>query len=322
MSYVFDYGLSHYAWSGSPLSKDRDELNDAFEYFNESVDPKKLEKDFEQARKKIGAGIHPSARQAFTRVGSYMAGALSEEGGEEALRAYHRSGPIAFFGDYIRLSSAGTSPKRYPRFSEEFSGLLAEWENDWAKTHTEEVRRLEVTPGSDFGSLFPNLRAGFAGASIYPDLGSDLERAAEHFLKKEDAAKAAEILGLAREVYPESAPLTAALGYVLVWHGNPEEAKKLYQEVREMDPAEPALKPDQLVGAMRQLFQADKKKEAEDLGLIALGLNPKEPILYVALGDLVILGGRKDEAAEYYRRALRIDPNFADAKARLKSMQK
>jgi tetratricopeptide (TPR) repeat protein len=89
-----------------------------------------------------------------------------------------------------------------------------------------------------------------------------------------------------------------------------------------MDPAEPALKPDQLVGAMRQLFQADKKKEAEDLGLIALGLNPKEPILYVALGDLVILGGRKDEAAEYYRRALRIDPNFADAKARLKSMQK
>jgi tetratricopeptide (TPR) repeat protein len=251
-----------------------------------------------------------------------MARALAEESGEGALRAYHRSGPIAFFADYARLSSAGTSPKRHPRFSREFSGLLAEWENDWAKTHTEEVRRLVITPGSDFGSLFPNLRAGFAGASIYPDLADDLERAAEHFLKKEDTGKAVEILGLAREVYPGSAPLAAELGYALVWHGNPDEAKKLYQEVRVLDPAEPALKPDRLVGAMRQLFQADKKNEAEELGLIAVGLNPKEPILYVALGDLCVLGGRKDEAAEYYRRALRINPNFADAKARLKSMRK
>jgi tetratricopeptide (TPR) repeat protein len=322
VSATYDYGLSRYAWSGSPLTMDRDEIKDAFDYFNESVDLKSLEKDFDKARKKIGGGIHPSSKQAFTRVGSYMAWALAEEGGAEALRAYNRTGPIAFFSDYIRLSAAGSAPKRHPRFSEEFSALLAEWERDWPRTHTEEVRRLVVTPGADFETLLPRLRETFAGASIFPDLGPDLERAAGYFLKKEDAGKATIVLGLTREIYPESASLAAALAYALVWQGDTGEAKALYQEARELDPEEPALKPDQLVGAMRQLFQADKKKEAEGLGLIAVNLSPKEPILYVALGDLVILGGRKDEAAEYYRCALRIDPNFADAKARLKSLPK
>jgi len=322
VSSSYDYGLSQYSWNRSPLSTGRDEIDDSFDYFNGCVAEKSLEKDFEKARKKILAGIHPSSKQALTRVGSYMAWALAGEGGEEALRAYHRSGPIAFFFDYIRLSEAGSSPKRHPRFSGEFCGLLEEWEKDWTKTHSEEIRRLIVTPGTEFETLLPRLKETFAGASIFPDLGPDLERAVEYFLKKEDTEKAAAILELAREVYPESASLAAALGYVLVWRGNPEEAKKLYHEVRDLDPAEPTLKPDQFIASMRQLFQDDKVREAEDLGLIAVDLSPREPILYVALGDLIILGGRKDEAAEYYRRALRIDPNFADAKARLKSLQK
>jgi len=319
---AFDYGMSHYLWNGSPLSRDRDDIDDAFGYFNDSVAEKNLEKDYEKAKKKILAGIHASSKQAFTRVGSYMAWALAEEHGEESLRAYHRSGPIAFFCDYVRLSEDGPAPKRHARFSGEFRGLLEEWEKDWAKTHSEEVRRLMVTPGMDFENLIPRLREAFTGASIFPDLGPDLEQAADYYLKKEEPVKAASILVLGRELYPGSASLTAALAYVLIWRGNAEEAKGLYREVRELDPAEPALKADQFIASMRQLFQADKKKEAEDLGLIAVDLSPKEPILHVALGDLLILGGRKDEAAEYYRRALRIDPNFADAKARLKSLQK
>jgi tetratricopeptide (TPR) repeat protein len=59
-----------------------------------------------------------------------------------------------------------------------------------------------------------------------------------------------------------------------------------------------------------------------DLGLIAVEVNPKEPILYVALGDLSMLSGRRDKAAEYFREALRIDPDFEDAKTRLKPLEK
>jgi CubicO group peptidase (beta-lactamase class C family) len=322
VSYAFNYGLSVYLWTGSALSTDRDDLGNAFEYFNESVDEKSLGRDYEKAKKKILAGIHPSSRQALTKIGSYMAWALEGEGDKGSLRTYHQRGPIAFFNDYIRLSTTGASPRRHPRFSGEFSRLMAEWESGWAKTHTEEVRRLVITPGTDFETLVPKLKEAFAGALICPDISPDLADAAEHFLEKKDAERAMFVLALGRDVYPASPLLAAALGCVQVWRGNIEEGQKLYLEARELDPADPVLRADQFIASMRQLAGVDKKKEAQALGLIAVEINPKEPSLYTALGELSILAGEKGKAAEYLKKALQIDPKYEEAKTRLKSLEK
>ena len=321
-SEAFDYGLGAYLWTGAPLSKARDDIRVAFDYFNESVGENNLGRAYEKAKKKIRAGIHPSSKQALTKVGSYMAWALEEEQGKEALQLYHGRGPIAFFNDYIRLTTAVSSPNRHPRFSGEFSRLAAEWENDWAKTHTEMFRRLIITPGTDFETLIPRLKKEFAGASICPDISPDLAEAAEYFLEKKDADRAMSVLTLGREVYPASPLLDAALGYVLVWRGRLEEGQKMYFEAHELDPAHPVLRADQFIASMRQLVQADKKKEAQALGLTAIELNPKEPSLYTALGEISILAGEKGKAAEYLKRALQIDPNFEEAKTRLKSLEK
>jgi tetratricopeptide (TPR) repeat protein len=322
VSYAFDYGLGYFLWTGSPLSKDRGDLENAFDYFLESTGQSSLGKDYDKAKKKILAGIHPSAGQALTKVGSYMAWALEEESGTGSLQAYHRRGPIAFFNDYIRLSAAAASPKRHPRLNGEFSRLMAEWERDWAKTHTEEIQRLVITPGADFEALIPKLKEAFAGASICPDITSDLAGAADYFLKRNDGERAVSVLALGREAYPASPSLAAALGYALIWSGRAEEGQKLYLEARELDPAHPGLKADPFIASMKQLVRIDKKKEALDLGLIAVAVNPKEPILYISLGDLSMLSGRRDKAAEYFREALRIDPDFEDAKTRLKSLEK
>jgi CubicO group peptidase (beta-lactamase class C family)/tetratricopeptide (TPR) repeat protein len=322
VSYAFDYGMSAYLWAGSPLSKDRDDLRDAFDYFTESVGENGLGREYEKVKKKILAGIHPTSKRALTKVGSYMAWALEEEGGKEALQGYHGRGPIAFFNDYIRLSTAGSSPKRHPRFSGEFGRLMAEWENDWAKTHTEEFRRLVITPGTDFETLIPRLKEEFAGASICPDIGPDLAEAADCFLEKKDAERAISVLKLGREVYPASPLLAASLGYVLVWCGRIEEGQKLYLEARELDPAHPVLRADQFIASLRQLAGVDKKKEAQALGLTAVEINPKEPSLFTALAELSILSGEKGKAAEYLKKALQIDPNFEKAKTRLKSLEK
>jgi CubicO group peptidase (beta-lactamase class C family) len=322
VSGAFEYGLSDYLWSGEPLSRDRDELKEAFDYFDECIDPKNLERDFVKTGKKILAGIHPSAKQPFPRVVSYMAWALEQENGKEALRAYHRSGPIVFFNDYIRLSSAGSSTQRYPRFSDEFIRLAEGWEKDWERTKTDEIGRLVITPGTDFEALAPKVAEKFAGAAICPDLSSDFAESADYFLKKNDGEKAASILRLGRQVYPASPSLAAALGYVEVWAGRAEEARSLFHEAQGLDPTDPALEAEQFIASMRQLGETDKKKEAEELGLIAVEISPKEPSLYVALGDLYMLMGRREEAAESFKRALRVDPNFEDAKARLKSLKK
>jgi len=319
---VFDYGLSAYLWTGSPLSTDRDAVRKAFDYFNESVAENGLAREYEKAKKKILAGIHAGSKQAFTQVGSYMAWALEEEHGQGSLRTYHQRGPMAFFNDYIRLSTGGSSPKRHPRFTGDFNRLMTAWEGHWAKTHTEEFRRLVITPGTDFAALLPRLKEAFAGASIFPDIGPDLTDTAAYLLEKKEGRKATSLLLGGREVYPESPLLAAALGYALVWNGRIEEGRKLYLEARDLDPAHPALGADPFYGSMRQLFLADKKKEAFDLGLIAVEINPKEPSLYTALGELSSLDGRKDKASEYFRKALRIDPNFEEANRRLKSLEK
>jgi tetratricopeptide (TPR) repeat protein len=199
---------------------------------------------------------------------------------------------------------------------------MAEWDMDWAKTHTEEFRRLSLTPGTDYEALLPRLKEIFAGASICPDISQELAEAADHLLKKDDSEGAMSILALGREVYPASPLLTAALGYVLIWRGRSEEGQKLYLEARQLDPDHAILRADQFIDLMRRLVQADKRKEAKDLGLIGVNINPKEPGLYFALGELSVLNGATDAAVDYFRKALRIDPNFEEARARLKSLEK
>jgi len=321
-SLVFEYGLSDFLWNGSPLSKDRENLKSAFDYLQENASESSLGKDFDKTKNKLLAGIHPASGQALTKVGSYMAWALEEANGWGSLRTYHQRGPIAFFNDYIRLSAAGAYSKRHPRFGGEFSRLMEVWEKDWAKTHTEEFRRLMITPGTDFEVLLPRLKESFTGASICPDISYDLAEAADYFLKNNGSEKAMSILTLGREVYPASPLLAAALGYVQVWLGHVEEGQKLYLEAWKLDPGHPVLKADQFMDSMKRLVQANKKKEAQDLGLTAMQINPKEPSIYTALGELCVLSGRKEEAAGYFRRALRIDPNFEEARARLKSLEK
>jgi CubicO group peptidase (beta-lactamase class C family) len=322
ISLVFEYGLSAYLWTGTPLSKDRDDLRSAFDYLQENASESSLGLDFDKAKKNLQAGIHPYSGQALTKVGSYMAWALEEAAGQGSLRAYHQRGPIAFFNDYIRLSGTGASSKRHPRFGGEFSRLMAVWEKDWARTHTEEFRRLTITPRTDFEALLPKLKESFAGASICPDISLELAEAADYLLKKEDSEKAMSVLTLGREVYPASPLLAAALGNVLIWRGRVEEGRRLYLEARKLDSGHPALSADQFLDSVRRLVQADKIKEAQDLGLTAVEFNPKEPSLYTALGELSILSGRKEEAAGYFRKALQIDPNFEEARTRLKSLLK
>ena len=319
---TFDYGLSAYLWTGGPLSNDPAEIKRAFEYFFEATAENKLSQDFDKAKKQILAGIHPSSHQALTAVGSYMAWALEGEMGPGSVRSYHGRGPIAFFNDYIRLSSEAAFSKRFFRFNGELSRLLATWENDWAKTHTDEFRRLVITPATDFEALIPRLKEAFAGASICPDLSPNLVEAAEYCLRSNDSERAGSVLSLGREVYPASPLLATALGYVMAWSGRTEEAQNLYREAHNLDPTHPVLRVDQFIASMRRLVQAHKRKEAEDLGLIAVQIHPREPALFTALGDLNMLNGKREAAVGYYRKALWIDPNFEEARRRLKSLGK
>jgi CubicO group peptidase (beta-lactamase class C family) len=320
--YAYVYGISAYEWNKVPLSKSRDDLKDAFSYFNDCVNEGELHKNLKSARKQVAAGVHLVSNQAFTKVGSYMAQALEEEGGRELLLSYQKRGPLAFFSDYIRLSTGNSAPKRYPRFKTEFINLMANWEKDWDRTYTDDVRHLVITPATDFEEVEAKLKETFAGAALYPDLSADLSSAALYFLKKNDPDRAIPILLLGQGLYPSSPAILASLGLARLWQGQAETARNFYQEAFELDPTDPVLSIDQLINSADQLVQANKLTEAQALVFIAAEFYPNEPRLYVELSDLSLMTGQKEKAAEYLRKALKIDPNLEQAKMKLKAIEK
>ncbi len=317
---VFGYGLSAYEWTGPSLSGNRDEIEDAFEVFNACVNKEPLLRDYEGTKKRIQTGIHPVSKQAFTKVGSYMAQALEEEKGRGELSLYRRRGPFAFFDDYIRLADA--SPKRHPHFRTEFKNLVAAWATQWEKADDNDVRGVVITPGTDFAELIPRLQDRFAGMTVYPDFTPDLVDAAQYYLERGEIPRNMMILALGRKLYPGSPLLAASLGFTRFFLGDIESGRQLLREARDHDPLDDVLRPRQFVVSMRRLVESNKLREAEALGLLGAEFNPKDPDLPTALGELSLRMGQKDKAVEYLNRALKIDPNFEKAISRLKSIKK
>jgi CubicO group peptidase (beta-lactamase class C family) len=319
---VYAYGLSNYEWNGAPLAKSRGDLKDAFSYFNDNVNAEELRKNFDQARRKIAAGVHLGSNQAFTKVGSHMAQALEEEGGRDLLLSYQKRGPLAFFSDYIRLSTENSSGKKHPRFRPEFVGLVAGWEREWARTWTGDVRRLVITPGTDFEQVGTKLKETFAGASLCPDFSPDLADAAQYFLRKNDPAKAASILTLGQSLYPGSPDILTSLGLASVWQGQVETGRDFYRKAFDLDPTDLALSVEQFTAWVSQLVQAGKLREAQALAFIAVELYPRQARFYVESSDLSLLLGQKEKALDYLKRALRLDPGLEEARTKLQVLEK
>jgi CubicO group peptidase (beta-lactamase class C family) len=166
---TFSVGLGYYKWQHVPLTDDEQELKDAFAYFNRHVDFRALKKNYKETKKKLDAGIHPISKQVFTKIGSFMAAALKEAYGEDALSSYHKKGPFAFFSDFIKLSRQWTGQKKALTFSGSFAKTLSRWEKDWNNTYTGEARDLVIMPGMDFNKTGAHLKNIFArgyGAQI------------------------------------------------------------------------------------------------------------------------------------------------------------
>jgi CubicO group peptidase (beta-lactamase class C family) len=319
---VFNYGLSSYKWNKMPLSKSRNDLNDAFDYFNDCVSRRALRQNFEDTKKKILLGVHLTSNQAFTKVGSYMAQALEEEGGKEAIERYHRLGPIAFFSDYIRLSTGPSASKKHPRFRSEFNDLMAEWEGDWDRTYGEDIRRLVITPGAEFEPLLADLGKKFAGAALYPDISADLARTADSYIRRNDPGKAIPILAAGRSLYSDSPLLLAVTGLAYFWQGELETGADFYRRAFEVDGTHPIIGLQELIRSAGALVRADRLKEATALGNLSAELYPKEVRAWLELANLNFLADRKEEGIACLKRALRINPNLEEARTRLKNIEK
>ncbi|MFB0565226.1 MAG: serine hydrolase [Candidatus Aminicenantaceae bacterium] len=318
---TFFYGMSYYDWHGNSLTSEKEELDQAFSFFNKYVNEKNLGSNFKEYKTKIDDGIHPISGRALTKVGSHMAHVLREIYGNDRLRSYRTKGPLAFFSDYITISKNESKYKKF-RFHKKLNKLISGWEKAWKATYNDFVRRMFFTVNTNFNETGPILKDTFSGAELYPDFSVDIASVSLKLLEKNDVAKAFELLTLNQELYPNSPRPLSALAFANIWTGKMENARIHFIKAHSLDPYHPAVSVNQFFRYRSLLVRVKKLKEALSLLIIATELHPKEARLYVEIGEAYFRAKQKEKAIEYFKKALEIDPELERAKKRLEAFEK
>jgi CubicO group peptidase (beta-lactamase class C family) len=311
---TFNYGSSYFEHFRKPMTTDPAELGKAFAYFNEAADLNKIKANPQEASKKIREGAHPVAQQAFTKVGSYMAAKLAEKYGAAKLDSYAALGSLVFLEDYVALVKTDSTIAKDFQPTEELTTVVSELARDWRKTDTEYVRKLAITPATDFDAVGKSLRETFKGANVYPSLVDGLYILTRQSVLSHDLAVASKASQLAYELYPEAAAANASYGIVLVLSGDSANGQERLRKAASINPIGPA----SAVGLNFLAYQmAGNLFVDEALTLLgtAIALYPKEANLYDSMGEFQLRKGDKVKALASYQKALEINPNFPNAAA-------
>jgi CubicO group peptidase (beta-lactamase class C family)/tetratricopeptide (TPR) repeat protein len=318
---VFSYGMSQYDWRAKEISKEEKDLADAFSHFNTLMKKTYIEKNIKEAKKTIEDGFHPVSNQSSIKIGSYMVSTLKKNLGEEPFRGYFRRGPLAFFSDYIRISSQWPADRDKYKFSQDFSRLVSDWEKDWSAVYPDFVRDLLITTKTDFDELGIRLKRIFSGAKLYPDFSWDMEEAGYFFLEKDEADKSLAVFQSCYDLYPKSPASSSNLAAAYIWTGNTEEARNYFKKAFALDPDHPSVSLDRLEWIARRLERAKKTEAILSLADIALELYPKNAELHLETGDIYLKAGQEEKAQVLFRKALKLNPKLKKAKEKLKELK-
>ena len=318
MDSTYNYGSLEYWQNHRRMSVDREQVSEAFKYFNTNASLEALGSADSGAAKKIRDGRHPVAQSVFIRLGSFMASELVEKNGFASFAKYYRGGSIPFFADYVQLyKSSNHIPSQF-RFTPSFEKLLERWSRDWTRTWNDYTRTVELTPHSDFTIIGARLRKEFAGAEVYPDFTTELQR-----IQQGEAALLATKLGA--DFYPNSDELLFNMGYFLIMTEQTEQGRAVarrligdyerplvyFKRAFAANPGGVMAAPTFLDLGRRWLRNPQMHDAALQFVSDGITLHPKNAALHELLGDLLVRKGRTEQAANSFRMAYQLDSNRA-----------
>jgi tetratricopeptide (TPR) repeat protein len=311
---TFDYGLSSFEHHQKPLATTEGELEEAFAYFNDNVNAEALKANPQEAMKKIREGAHPAGKEAFTKVGSYMAHRLQEKNGAASMQSYAGRGGLAFFQDYITLTNNNRGITEAYRFKQSFATLVADMARDWNKSNTEYARQFWLMPDADLDAVAKALRQSFAGASVYPNLVDDFFNVARQQVLKGDRVQALKTSQLAVELYPESQVANFLQGIALVLNRDATRGAAALKKSAAINPAPNAIaSPGGLNNIAYQIAGVGMLDDAIAILSAAIELYPQDANLYDSLGEFQLKKGDKAKALDAYTKALEKNPKFGNA---------
>ncbi|MBN1225166.1 MAG: serine hydrolase [Candidatus Aminicenantes bacterium] len=314
---IFSRGLSMYLWNKKSIAAEEEDLADAFSYFHQNVNKGSLSAQYKKTRKKIEEGFQPATDQALVKVGSFMASELADAMGEDALKTYHKRGPLAFFADYITTGKSRPGSKSGYKFGKNISEMIAHWAAQWGRVYTEETKNPFLSPEEDVIDQGRRLKERFSGMEIYPDYAESINRVSQYFLKRGEYDKAFATLSLAMDLYPGRPGPLCGLAAAHIWTGDPESALRLYRRAIALD-AEPSGSMLNLLYTLaQQLNEEGHFDKIFTVFSVAEALFPKNAKLMTDIGDAFLETGDRKKAIAYYEKALKIAPGFKLAKEKL-----
>ncbi|MBV9958083.1 MAG: class A beta-lactamase-related serine hydrolase, partial [Acidobacteria bacterium] len=320
MSETFNWGSLYLDQHGQTVSTDAQELVKAFAYFNRHVNRAALQSSFEQTNQAINDGRQPVADTAFLKVGSYMLLRLREKYGAERVGLYHKLGAIRFFADYVELYKASPNYPPELKFGEPFEQLVSAWNQDWTKTWSDEVRRLDFTREADLPRLGARLQKEFAGAQVSPNLFGRTFEARLLYASRKDWTHARQASEIGASLYPDSDTAQVYYAIDLIILGDKDGARAALKKGASVN-AKGIAGPGAANQIGRSLAGIDQTGAAVEWLQLALELYPQEAALYDTLGDLYLKQGQQAQAIEAYRKAVAADPNLSHASEMLKKLK-
>lgn len=321
MENVFNYGLSQFEYVGNSAAPGPEEAAAAFDYFNQHVNRKALRTNFDETVQKIRDGRHPVADQAFVKLGLHMSAKLQDNMASRDVQKYHKAGAIPFFSDFIQLQKSNGSTDESLRFRPEFEKLVENWHRDWLATWNETTQTLRFTPDFQFDSMGQKLKKTFAGAQVTPDFIDDFTDLAEYYLMQEQMPKVLTTTRLVYDLYPNSAETNNYQAVAHVLQGDKASAEPYIKRSFEIEPDGGSIGGD-LNQLAYNLAAAGMADAGLDLLLLAVKANPEEPNLYDSIGEFYLNKGDIQKSVTYYKKALKVNPDFSNAQRMLERIRK
>ncbi len=314
---VFRYGMSFYDRMGEVPIEDAEDLDIAFAVFNRRVRLAPLKRSYVKAKTSIDNGIHPMSRQAFIKVGAFMASTLENTLGTGSLARYHTGGPLEFFSDYIRISGTGRAELKRQRFSSELTALIEKWREIWNEIYSDDLRRLVILPGADADELSRRLKPLFSGASIFPDFSAQIASAATHLTAEEERTIGYALHNLNAELYPLRAGTLSGLAAAHLWRGDPVPAHDLYLQAQRLEPGHRTVSASALKTLATRLGAEGISGMEFALAAITVELHPRDAGLQEWVGDLLLDAGDQEQARLWYLKAFDLDPESESIRKKL-----
>ena len=107
----------------------------------------------------------------------------------------------------------------------------------------------------------------------------------------------------------KSAEIVKNIALIYVYKGENDKAAEAIKEARKENPDDLNL----LISEANIMLKLDRREEFKKLMEEATIMDPSNPELQYNLGVIAAEGGDNDSASKYYKRAIELDPNYADA---------